>query len=403
MKTIVANRGQLTITIFYIFLFFSTVSCIEPGLELAEMSQERLVLTYGADVKESLEAQWNYSPAYLQQFGINQTWYAGWDVMDEGVFGPMGYPECEGYDVRTFYRGAKQHSERKLSKSTFTANTIFTSELDYGYYDCVVWSDVPGFDGVQSCHIDEQNALDSIQMYTNPSGTKSRAPESAYGMSFYQPDVVYAGHNDEVHIGRDNPEFYQESSNSYVIRSYVAMRPITYIYLTQVIVHNNHGKIIGTSGDASITGMARTTIVDQCKAGYEPVAVKYNTRMKADIAWQGDEKVDIFAGRLQTFGICNIDPYAIESCLQIPAYQQRKAYNRTPVHHYLDLNLVFSNGCDSTLVFDVTDDVLLRFRGGVITVQVDADTIPMPRRAGGSGFSAMIEGEEDGGTYEIEM
>ena len=41
---------------------------------------------------------------------------------------------------------------------------------------------------------------------------------------------------------------------------------------------------------------------------------------------------------------------------------------------------------DSTLVFDVTDQVRKRYRGGVITVELNMDTVPIPTRSGGSGF-----------------
>ena len=58
---------------------------------------------------------------------------------------------------------------------------------------------------------------------------------------------------------------------------------------------------------------------------------------------------------------------------------------------------------DSTFVFDVTDQVRRKFRGGVITVELDVDTRKMPRRSGGSAFDAVVLDYEDGGTHEFEM
>ena len=40
--------------------------------------------------------------------------------------------------------------------------------------------------------------------------------------------------------------------------------------------------------------------------------------------------------------------------------------------------MMFNNGKDQTLVFDVTDQVRKRYKGGVITVELDVDTIPYP-------------------------
>jgi hypothetical protein len=63
----------------------------------------------------------------------------------------------------------------------------------------------------------------------------------------------------------------------------------------------------------------------------------------------------------------------------------------------------FNNGMDSTFVFDVTKQVKERYKGGVITVELDMDTVPIPQRSGGSGFKAVVKDFEDGGTHEFEM
>ena len=58
---------------------------------------------------------------------------------------------------------------------------------------------------------------------------------------------------------------------------------------------------------------------------------------------------------------------------------------------------------DSTFVFDVTEQVRRRWRGGVITVELDMDTVPMPTRKGGSAFDAVVKDFEDGGTHEFDL
>ena len=73
------------------------------------------------------------------------------------------------------------------------------------------------------------------------------------------------------------------------------------------------------------------------------------------------------------------------------------------VRHYMDLNMQFNNGMDSTFVFDVTNQVRRRYKGGVLTVELDADTIKIPTRKGGSGFDATVKDFEDGGTHEFDM
>ena len=69
----------------------------------------------------------------------------------------------------------------------------------------------------------------------------------------------------------------------------------------------------------------------------------------------------------------------------------------------MEVTMQFNNGNDSTFVFDVTDQVRRKYKGGVLTVELDMDTIPAPGRSGGSGFDAVVKDYEDGGTHVIEM
>lgn len=68
----------------------------------------------------------------------------------------------------------------------------------------------------------------------------------------------------------------------------------------------------------------------------------------------------------------------------------------------MDLKLLFNNGIDSTFVFDVTDQVRRRYKGGVLTVELDMDTIPVPTRNGGSAFDAVVKDFEEE-TYEFDV
>ena len=152
--------------------------------------------------------------------------------------------------------------------------------------------------------------------------------------------------------------------------------------------------------------MARSTNVNTGLAGSDAITVYYNTRMKYNVPmipykevetdgaddFRGAEVVDIVGGRLMTFGICNHNGNIISRADDV----------QEPNRHYMDINLQFNNGMDSTFVFDVTDQVRQRYKGGVITVELDMDTVPLPNRRGGSGFNAVVE-EPDSVTYEFDM
>jgi hypothetical protein len=97
-------------------------------------------------------------------------------------------------------------------------------------------------------------------------------------------------------------------------------------------------------------------------------------------------------GRLLTFGICGLNANRIRHRDEV----------KDKVHHYLDVTMQFNNGMDSTFVFDVTEKVRRRWKGGVITVELDMDTIGIPSRNGGSAFDAVVKDFEEE-THEFDL
>ena len=164
----------------------------------------------------------------------------------------------------------------------------------------------------------------------------------------------------------------------------MVLEPITYIYLTQVILHHNNGKIIGVDGSGMLSGVARSTVVNTGISGEDNITVHYNTRFKKDCDMNG-EPVDIAGGRLLTFGICKMNANRIKHIEDV----------KDGSNHYLDITMQFYNGMDSTFVFDVTDQVRKRWKGGVITVELDMDTVGVPSRTGGSAFDAVVKDFEE--------
>lgn len=143
---------------------------------------------------------------------------------------------------------------------------------------------------------------------------------------------------------------------------------------------------------ANLSGMAQSVLLNTGVAGNDPVAVHYNVRLKNHCDKEGED-VDIVGGRLVTFGMCSINPNRVGRGTRAVEDGKR---------HYMDVNLQFNTGVDSTFVFDVTDQVRKRYKGGVLTVELDMDTIPIPSRSGGSGFDATVI-DPDSVTYEFDM
>ena len=246
---------------------------------------------------------------------------------------------------------------------------------------------------IQSIIFDEKSSLDSVTAHTNQTMRSSRYNAPRYAYAFHAPEPLFAAYDRAIEINESLEGFeYDSERNVYVKKLDMILEPITYIYLTQVILHNNRGRVTSIDGSASLSGMARSTTLNTGRAGSDAITVDYRVRMKNDCDKDG-EKVDIIGGRLLTFGICNLNANRITRSEEVP----------DPYSHYMDVNMQFNNGMDSTLIFDVSSQVRKRYKGGVITIELDMDTVPIPSRGGGSGFDAVVKPIEDGGTWEFEM
>ena len=349
-----------------------------------------------------LNAYWNYELAYGITYDWKEDWYYGWDEQDRQIFGEIGYREPSVFNLRRYYTGDTPNAPHTGVIASTVSGRTFSARYDWGYWDILCWNEIYTMDGVQSLLFDENTSLDAVTAYTNPSMHPSRYSAPRYTRSFYEPEALFSAYETAIEVNEDLKGFeYDRERDVWVKQLNMVLTPVTYIYLTQIILHNNCGRVVGTDGIANLSGMARTTVLNTGQAGDDAITVYYNTRMKFDqpMVPYGKtpdataEHVDIIGGRLMTFGICN----------QIPTRVSRSEDLSDHYRHYMDVNMQFLNGMDSTFVFDVTDQVRNHYKGGVITIELDMDTVPIPSRSGGSGFDAVVKDIEDGGTYEFDM
>lgn len=362
-------------------------SCVrQPELHLYAMQDIELEFV-ATDL--NLEVMWNYEDGY----NFHTEWFYGWDDEDRRIFGEMGYVDPSEFQLRRYYTGEKPYTPHENVYKHHLEGTHFIAQYIWGFWDLLVWNDIHTIDGVQSLVFDETTSLDYVTAYTNPTIYPSRYNAPKFVRSFWEPEPLYAAYEQAIDINPSLDGFtYDEERKVYVKQIDMTLYPITYVYLTQVIIHNNNGRVASIDGTGNFSGMARTTNVNTGIAGEDAITIHYNTRLKKNCDMKG-EKVDIAGGRLMTFGLCQ------NNCGRLMRMSQVKDPNR----HFLDVTMQFNNGMDSTLVFDITPQVRKRFKGGVITVELDMDTVPIPTRSGGSGFDAFIKDPEDGGTWEIDI
>ena len=366
------------------------VCCIrEPELHLFDGGDIEIELPL---VELELDAYWDYEMSYGITYDWRAEWYYGWDAVDQELFGSLGYTEPNIFHLRRYFTG----STPLASHTSVVANTItgksFYGKYSWGFWDILVWNDVNTIDGVQSLNFDEQTSLDYVLAYTNQTMASSRYEAPKYTRAFYEPEPLFSAYHQGIEIDRELTGFeYDPIRNVYVKKLDMLLEPITYIYLTQVILHHNRGKIVGIDGSGMLSGFARSTVVNTGISGEDIITVYYNTRFKKNCDMNG-EPVDIAGGRLLTFGISGQNANRIKHIEDV----------KDKANHYLDITMQFNNGMDSTFVFDVSDQVRKRWKGGVITVELDMDTVRIPSRSGGSAFDAVVkEFEEE--THEFPL
>lgn len=388
-------------------LLLLLAACIrEPELHLYRGARPVMEMPM---VDLDLDVYWNYEIGYGIVYDWRAEWYYGWDEQDiYNHRGPIGYTEPKVFNLRRYYTGDVPYAHHTIAPPADPPITgyHFQGEYDWGFWDILVWNETESSDGIVSLNFDEKTSLDSVTAYTNPTMVASRYNAPKFTRAFYEPEGLFSAYDRAMEINRDLDGFeYDPERNVWVKQLRMRLNPITYIYLLQVILHNNKGRITEALGPGMISGFARSTNVNTGRGGSDAISLSYQARMKKNIPLVGyypdkpeestptTEYADVIGSRIMTFGICDIIANSVKDASEVHDAHR----------HYLDVDVQFYNGMDSTIVFDITDQVRSRYKGGVITVELDVDTVPIPKRRGGSGFNAVVKDFEDGGTHEFEM
>lgn len=381
----------LIVALHSVLLIFTSCERVPP-LHLHREKHVEVVLPI---INLDLSVYWDYYSEAEADWRAQ--WTYGWDDEDVRLFGPIGYTEPTEFDIRRYYLGHFESTPHSSVDKFHIQGSRLRTSYNFGYYDILAWNDIYTPDNIQSLIIDEES-LETVTARTNmtymPVNNRLRAP-SEYPRSFYQPEELFAGYERNIFVS-DNFEdydYYDEETNTYYKNMSMVMFPVTYIYLTQVRLHNNKGRIDGVDGEANISGMARSVRLNDGIAGPDPISVHYNVRFKRSCTIkETGEKVDVAGGRCLTFGIPNQNSSRVTRASDVV----------DETRHYMDVNFIFNNGKDSTFVFDVTDQVRKYYKGGVLTIDLDVDTIKIPTTSRGSGFDAVVKDYETE-EYEFEM
>ena len=342
-----------------------------------------------------LETYWDYEFEYGIEYDWQAEWSYGWDDEDTKLFGGElnKFEANDGFVIRGYNKKDNPDAPHQYPDlHTTTSGNSFSTRFDWGLWDMLTWNNVVNPEGSPYVRIDEETTFEYVTAYTNQT-MHSVKYNSPYQRAFYQPEQLFSAYKRNIDINQSMEGFVLDSlRNVWVLKMDMLLQPVTYVYLTQIILHNNKGKISSIDGTAFISGMARTANLNTGFSGSDPITLYYNVRMKKGIERNG-ELVDIIGGRVITFGICDNNPNLTRGT---------GVNYDDPNKHYIDINMQFSNGNDSAFVFDVTKKVKKLFKGGVITIELDMDTISPPKKPGGSAFDAVVKDFEEN-EWEIEM
>lgn len=385
------------VAVCFVITSIFTISCErEPMLHLHKGGTDILVEL--PDIDLELQLLWDYLFSYDVEYDWQSEWLYGWDETDNELFGPLGYQEPTDFNIRRYFTNDVQFGQHTAPYKHYITGKTLSAQYDFGFWDILAWNEIHTSDGVQSVRIDETATYDYVTAYTGQTMMPARYNAPRYTRAFYQPEALFAGYESGIGISKNFDGFtFDEDRKIWVRKLNMTLQPVTYIYLPQIILHNNnrnHRIITAIDGNADLSGMSRSVNLNTGVTGPDAITVNFNMRMKFDRNGRSNDKVDIIGGKVVTFGIINLNPHKLNPRAYAESMQKVMAADKNN-RHYLDVKMQFYNGKDSTLVFDVTNQVRRLFRGGVITVELDMDTVPIPQRSGGSGFDAVVKDYEE--------
>ncbi len=360
-------------------------ACIEPPLNLPGQQ----LLAEMPSVETQLNVVWNVNVDWKTD------WHYGWDVKDEATWGSMGYSTPSSFQVRRYFTGDDPKAPHSDIDAFSIGGTSFRRYFSFGYYDILMWSEIESKDGTQVLIINEET--DSVTATTTGTRGLSRSVTKLLGKSEIadttsivglknQPEIFYAAYPEDIFISRNLEDYiFDEEEQVYIKRIDTELRPLVYIYLVQIILKNNDGRVKGINGNAAMTSMASGTNLNTGHTNNHPSVVYFNTRLKEDIDVKG-ETCDIIGGKFTTFGLCDMEPYT----------RSGKLYggSRGDLRNNLIFDLLFSNDAVQSYSVDVTDQCQTQAHGGLITVTIDCSNLtppPAPEKGTGSLFVPTVE------------
>lgn len=348
-------------------------------------------------VEAEVAVDMNFEVDMMWQIDWHTEWNFDWKTE---VWGPLEYDDPASIRMHTYTLGAD--GERRAHTVNNFAGMEGTVSVFVGTHDLLFHnndSEVLLFradEDLSPIHaytrVISSGLKGSIPVQTTSQKEQAKTKDSVTDMEnepvTFQPDELFRLF-DPAHYVSDNLADYDYIDGRYVLRIEGELTPGTFIYLIQVRLLNNLGRVTGSVGGGALTGVADGVNLETGVTHDNRVSVPF------DVYLNQEADPDLLGARVMTFGIPACNPYDSLSV---------KAAPQTP--HYLVLNVTFATGHYKNVRVDITDLFRDLPTGGVITLELDVNDFPPeeidPPVDEGGGFNPVIgEWNEQVGTTTI--
>ena len=354
-------------------------SCaIDPPLYLRQTAETQISLA----TKVNLSVMW--------QVHWEAVWSYPWNA---SVYGPLGYSSPTSMRLHVYPHGADGQIQSHQTYNFYGTDTelpivVGTYDLLFHNNDSEVLlfhsdddlGDIHCYTRTISSGLKESSPVLTIMQKSSTKGdTKTPAAEPVVLM----PDGLFVMF-DERHVITDNLDDYEFVDGKYVLRIEGELSPGTFIYLFQVHLLNNNGRVVGSNGGGAVTGVAAGVNINSLVSDVSTVSVPMDVHY--------DAAGDMLGARVVCFGIpgCN-------------GYEEESVAKAAKGENFLVLNITYNNGTWKNVCIDITNQFRELPTGGVIKIELDVnDFPPESSTSSGDGFNALIdEWDEETGEMTI--
>ena len=325
-------------------------------------------------------------PAIEQDVDIDLMWQVDWKTKwqvdwDTQKLGALGYSEPTTFHL-DYYQA---DNDTWLGERNIAGNSIRVS-LAYGTYHLLAYNndfqDIRIDDGKRTRKNSSTTKVSthSVIAYTDRDPYAMLTDSLSQVLTVNQmPDQLFSAYATNVVVSdRLDDYVFIPEENIYLLRLNATLQPRVFIYLVQVELLHNNGRVTG-SGALTVDGLAESVDLLTTQPSDKAIAYQFASIFQDKAKFSANTKADnlgdnrtLIGGRLTTFGRT--------------ASSTNKCY----------VTLYYAKGGLMVVPVDITDQMKALPKGGVINITLDVDKLGNPK----SGFNLNVGDWDEENHYQ---